>query len=42
MRRRSMSSISDQVVLSSRLALGRDLPQPRWSNRAMRHFDGSK
>jgi hypothetical protein len=37
-----MSSISDQVVLSSRLAFGRLLPQPRWSNSAMRHFAGSK
>ncbi len=37
-----MSSIRLQVVLSSRLALGRERPQPRWSNSAMRHLAGSK
>ena len=37
-----MSAISAQVVLSSRLALGRERPQPRWSNKAMRQRLGSK
>ena len=37
-----MSSTRAQVSLSSRLALGRLLPQPRWSNSTTRQRDGSK
>jgi len=37
-----MSSISRQVVFSSRLALGVDRPQPRWSNSTIRQRSGSK
>jgi len=37
-----MSSTSAHVVLSSSEALGRLLPQPRWSNRVTRQRSGSK
>jgi hypothetical protein len=37
-----MSATRSQVVLSSRLAWGVLLPQPRWSNSTMRYFSGSK
>jgi len=37
-----MSSISRQVVFSSRLALGVERPQPRWSNSTIRQRSGSK
>ena len=37
-----MSSISFQVSLSASSALGRDRPQPRWSNSIMRQRAGSK
>jgi hypothetical protein len=37
-----MSATSAQVSLSSSMALGRERPQPRWSNSAMRQRVGSK